>query len=162
VSAALWAGGGVAVLVALVVAVRFATRRLFIVTVDGPSMEPVMVAGDRLVAHRVPGNELRVGHVAVAERPLNAGGWHWPAGDPARRRWMIKRVVAVAGDPVPPDVLGAVGSAPGATVPAGMLVLLGDNRDDSLDSRVFGFVPSDRVLGVVRRRHGERAAVATT
>jgi signal peptidase I len=167
VSAALWAGATLvfaALVAALAVVARVATRRLVIVTVDGPSMEPAMSAGDRLVARRVPGGDLRVGQVAVTERPRNADGWQWPARDPTRRgrhRWMIKRIAAVPGDPVPSDVLDAIGSPPGTTVPAGMLVLLGDNRADSLDSRVFGFVPADRVLGVIRRRYGEPAPRGT-
>jgi signal peptidase I len=33
------------------------------------------------------------------------------------------------------------------TVPAGSLYVLGDNRADSEDSRVFGFVPQNQVMG---------------
>ncbi|WP_406288715.1 S26 family signal peptidase [Embleya sp. NBC_00896] len=38
-----------------------------------------------------------------------------------------------------------------AAVPAGTLLLLGDNAAWSLDSRHFGCVPADRVLGRVVR-----------
>lgn len=33
------------------------------------------------------------------------------------------------------------------TVPAGQYFMMGDNRDDSLDSRWFGFVPRERIVG---------------
>lgn len=38
-----------------------------------------------------------------------------------------------------------------ARVPAGKLVVLGDNPESSMDSRSLGYVPGDRLLGVVTR-----------
>lgn len=40
---------------------------------------------------------------------------------------------------------------PPITVPPGQYLLLGDNRDNSADSRYFGFVPRERILGKATR-----------
>lgn len=66
--------------------------------------------------------------------------------------WLLKRAVAIPGDPVPRDRVPALREVEGDTVPVGRLVLIGDNPDQSLDSRHFGYVAADRLVGVVVRR----------
>lgn len=65
--------------------------------------------------------------------------------EPAADR-VVKRVAAGPGDPVPPGI-----GTTDPTVPAGMVVLLGDNPAESADSRQFGYVPAELVIGVVLR-----------
>jgi signal peptidase I len=133
-------------------------RRLLIVTVHGPSMLPTYHDGERLLVRRQPGHQVRAGEVVVvdlsraeAQRPLRTWtgvvmpGLAWE-GPPERHSRVIKRAAAVAGDLAPAGVDGA-----GTAVPPGQLVLLGDNPAMSTDSRQYGFVPANRVLGVVVR-----------
>jgi signal peptidase I len=64
---------------------------------------------------------------------------------------MLKRIVAIPGDLVPDEVLAQVGASPGAVVPPGRLVVRGDGAE-SQDSRHWGYLPADRVLGIGVRR----------
>jgi len=124
-------------------------RRLVAVDVVGESMVPALAPGTRVLVRRRSLAGIRVGDVVVVEQPAGRDHrWAPTAGRIADRRWMIKRVAALPGDPVPAEVADAVGAAAGARVPAGCLVLLGDNPSASSDSREFGFVPADRLLGV--------------
>jgi signal peptidase I len=173
VSAAL-SRGAVAVLLACVAGAWVLRRRVAVVTVSGDSMRPTFQSGDRVLVRRAGPGQLSTGMVVVIEKPAGAGHWltplpRWPGRD---REWMIKRVAAVAGDPLPalvqpelplpelplPELplLTAVArrrltDPPGTPVPAGQLVVLGDNPGGSFDSRVFGYCPAERVLGVVLR-----------
>ncbi|TCB96820.1 S26 family signal peptidase [Micromonospora zingiberis] len=144
-----------AVVVAGIVAVR---RGLAVVTVRGQSMWPTYGDGDRVLVRR--GRAPRPGQVVVLERP-DVHGWLRPPMPPtagpsavADRQWMIKRVVAVPGDPVPWDLLPALSGNPSGRVPAGQFVVVGDNLARSWDSRLIGYVPAHRLLGRVRCRLG--------
>jgi type IV secretory pathway protease TraF len=103
-------------------------------------MAPTYHDGDRLLVRRGERPPAR-GAVVVFRIPAEVGR--------TELDWLVKRVVAVPGDPVPPDVRGAAGGA--LVVPPGRLVVRGDNPR-SVDSRRFGFIPVADVLGVAARR----------
>ncbi|MFB9236648.1 S26 family signal peptidase [Plantactinospora siamensis] len=152
-------------------------RHLVRVSVVGRSMEPTLRAGDRVLARRVPLTAVRPGDVVVVRAPARMAGPAGPGGpggdaapaaavgpgrparrggsgpDPAQRPargLLIKRAYAVPGDPVPVDRVPALrGGAD--RVPAGSLVVLGDNPPFSYDSRECGYIPAADVIGVVIR-----------
>ncbi|WP_405087351.1 S26 family signal peptidase [Microbispora sp. NBC_01389] len=88
--------------------------------------------------------------------PGSSGGARSPYGGAAEvarlggTSWLIKRIAAVPGDRVPDQVMAGVRAAPGDLVPAGRLVVLGDDPA-SMDSRRWGYLRTDEVLGVVVR-----------
>lgn len=131
------------------------TRRLVAVTVEGVSMEPAFWDGAQVLAIRRA--KLEVGQVVVVESPFGTHGWrqrplaaYAAPALVAQRRWMIKRVAALPGDPIPRRSVPALADASGERVPSGVAVLLGDNRSASFDSREFGYFPLARILGAVR------------
>jgi signal peptidase I len=123
--------------------------------------------GDIVVFHPPAGAE------AEPPRCGAAGGTGEPCGRPTAKasdQTFIKRVVALAGDtvairdghvirngrraaePFAADCGGVDGcDLPDAiTVPPGEVYLMGDNRGNSLDSRFWGPVPIDWVIGEAR------------
>ncbi|MFG3494597.1 signal peptidase I [Streptomyces sp. NPDC047928] len=132
-------------------------------TVPTDSMTPTITAGDRVLAQRVDGGDVRRGDVVIFKDP------QW--GDVP----MLKRVVALDGDKVAccdtdgrltvngtgidePYLRDQDAASPtrfSATVPDGQLFLLGDQRMSSQDSRVHlqdpgqGSVPRSAVTGRV-------------
>ena len=108
-----------------------ARRRWMVVTVRGHSMTPTLHSGDRLVARRwIRGAMPAVGDVIVFL--------------PDDRGYRIKRVAAIAGDPVP----AWLGRDPGACIPAGHVIVRGDNPR-SEGSRELGYIP----IGAIIARH---------
>jgi signal peptidase I len=124
-----------------VLATLMLRRRFTVVTVTGDSMLPTFGPGDRVLVRRVRIGRLRRGQVVVVEMPGTS-------------EWMIKRVAALPGDPRPADCLPATEEPVERCVPRGKLVVLGDNPPWSQDSRQIGYVPGDRLLGVVVRPIG--------
>ncbi|MER7280077.1 signal peptidase I [Dactylosporangium sp. NPDC000244] len=114
-------------------------RRFVAITVSGLSMRPTLDPGDRVLVRRAVLGTVRRGQVVVL-------------GGADGVEYLIKRVAALPGDPVPDAGITGVAVADGPTVPPGKLVVLGDNPDFSLDSRRLGYLPGERLLGVVVRR----------
>ncbi|MEE6258041.1 S26 family signal peptidase [Plantactinospora sonchi] len=171
--------------VAVAVGIAVLRRRFVVVTVRGPSMEPSLHEGDRVLVRRRRLAALRTGDLVVfAEIPApsrpptrpdlseptppSRPGWPDPPHPdtspvpppqvPDLRRvdtaegWLIKRAIALPGDPVPRDAGPALAVLDDEVVPPGRLVAIGDNRGFSYDSRHYGYVTADRLLGAVLRR----------
>ena len=99
----------------------------------GPSMEPTLNANSDLVLlDRVSPRLGRIatGDIVVADSPTRPG------------ETVCKRVSAVAGERIPGSFFADV-------VPPGCVWLLGDNRRNSTDSRIYGPVPTDVIKGRV-------------
>lgn len=133
-------------------AVWWLRRRFVVVSVVGVSMEPVLREGQRVLVRRAGVAAMRHGDVVVFANPVTADCL---PDDPP---WLIKRVIALGGDPVPPEAVPA--NNVHAVVPDGTVVVRGDNHLHSLDSRKVGFISGDALLGVVvRTLAGPQAAV---
>lgn len=135
---------------AAIAAVGTLRWRYAVVTVHGSSMEPELADGDHLLARRCRFHRLRRGQLVLFREP-GLPGRHRPAWLTwaSRERWVVKRVAAIPGDPVPDSVRSAVEGA--EFVPPRMIVVLGDAVVRSQDSRHWGFIPASAILGVGRR-----------
>jgi signal peptidase I len=135
------AAAGLAVVV--LVALGVLRARLVRVTVHGDSMAPTLRHGERVLVRRTRLAALNRGDLVVFRRPREQ-----------TRSWMVKRVLAAPGDPLPRAEVPNLWSYRDAVVPADRLVVLGDNLAVSYDSRQFGFIHGGSVLGVVLPRNG--------
>jgi signal peptidase I len=124
-------------------------RNLVLVHIDGPSMLPTLADGDQVLARRRRPERVRAGHLVLLAPPAEPGAVR--PSDPGRL-WFVKRLVATSGEVLPEDLAELPVLGGRQTVPAGFLVVVGDNPDESYDSRQEGFIPQSRVRGVVIRR----------
>ncbi|MDO5032521.1 signal peptidase I [Corynebacterium sp.] len=162
------------VLVFVIALAFFLFIRAFVVTpytVPTGSMEPTIQIGDNLFAEKLTlrfGGEAEAGDIVVFDNPDGSSG----------HDILVKRVIATAGQTV--DLRGGAVyvddvrldepytagrsypldmQAPGAavsfpyTVPEGHVWVMGDNRENSADSRYFGAVPCDNLIGIAIARY---------
>ena len=130
------------------------------VEIVGPSMAPTLKDSDHFVLNRwiYHIREPRVSEIVVIRDPLDDG-------------FSVKRVIAAPGDClyirqgfvfvngrrlVEPYLLHGTLTLPASLGRSQLIlcgkddyVVLGDNRANSLDSRQYGVVPRDRILGVI-------------
>ncbi|CAM2897710.1 signal peptidase I [Paenibacillus sediminis] len=145
----------------LVVIIRWLLFAPFIV--DGPSMQPNFHTGERLIVNKIIYDirEPKRGEVIVFHVPSEG-------------RDFIKRVIGLPGDTVKvvgdtvtvngkvidePYIKKAIDAAhangeqynnrdfPEGKVPEGHLFVMGDNRSNSTDSRMIGYVPFKDIVG---------------
>jgi signal peptidase I len=148
-------GGGIAI--ALLVE-AFLIQAFWI---PSPSMEPTLDVGDRVLVNKLSYklHDVHRGDVVVFERPPGAS-----TGEDDEIKDLIKRVVAVEGDTIEAkqgvvyvneerldeDYLEPgtpTEELPRETIPAGHVFVMGDNRTNSEDSRVFGPIDEDDIVG---------------
>jgi signal peptidase I len=140
-------------------AVFLLRKSLYLVTVIGASMRPLFTHGDRvLVFCGYPTNRLRRGQIVV----LTTTRYKGYKREPGRQTWYVKRIVALEGETFTTDTapypaadaraLNAQGDEAGRwswQIPPGHVFVCGDNREDSIDSRIWGSIPVNQIIGVV-------------
>ncbi|MEA5571040.1 signal peptidase I [Calothrix sp. UHCC 0171] len=129
--------------------------------IPSPSMVPTLYEGDRLVVEKISYhfNQPHFGDIVVFTPPLELQRQRKIDKDQA----FIKRIIATPGETIsiqegrvyrngqaiqenyiaePPNQ-----AFPEIKVPPNEFFVMGDNRNNSYDSRYWGFVPSENIIG---------------
>ena len=121
------------------------------------SMEPTLLIGDHILVdkHIYRANEPQRGDVIVFRYPRNPETAYVKRliGEPGDMVEMVGRTVCINGKPIVENYAqyidpGSINAHYGPyRVPPGQFFVMGDNRDASQDSRFWGFVPRENLLG---------------
>jgi signal peptidase I len=143
--------------------------------VDGPSMESTLMNNDRLIVYKLPRTWSRItGHPYIPKRGdiIVFSEKGVDVDIPGQTKQLIKRVIGLPGDhlviangvitiynkqypkgfdpdktlPYGKDIPVTTGNI-NITIHKNEVFVCGDNRTDSLDSRVFGPVPVQNIIG---------------
>jgi len=108
----------------------------------GTSMEPTLTSGNwYFFSKNVEVEKLDIVQLKVDwERILTDLGHPPHEGEELPSPYLVKRLIGQSGDEI--YVYGRK-----YIVPEGKIFVLGDNRLDSLDSRTFGFLPEENIIG---------------
>jgi signal peptidase I len=129
--------------------------------IPSPSMEPTLDVGDRVLVNKLAyrTHDVNHGDLVVFERPPAASN-----GEDGEIKDLIKRVIAVGGDTIE-AIDGEVyingerieepylepgtptDNLPFQEIEEGQVFVMGDNRTNSEDSRVFGTIDEDSIVG---------------
>lgn len=102
--------------------------RTYVKRVIGLPGDEVAMIGNHLVVNGQPSAWVSTTDDGILEERVDGRSWH----------------IRLFGSPLAPDNFGRI------RVPDGKYLVLGDNRQQSFDSRQFGFVDRDSILGRAR------------
>lgn len=133
--------------------------------IPSDSMEPTLHIGDRLLVEKVSCrfHPPHAGDIIVFQPPPQLREYGYTG-----QQAFIKRIIATPGHTVAvahyqvfvdnrpleePYILEPPAyDMPPITVPPNTVFVMGDNRNDSNDSHVWGFLPQDNIIGLARFR----------
>ncbi len=158
---------GIIILVALGVAFVVRTWVFETFYIPSGSMEPTLMIGDRILVDKLSfqlGGHVSTGDIVVFRRPPHE------SVIPHSIKYLVKRVIGLPGETISshggqvyingkllhePFLPKGTITIPGITtqkIPPGHYFVMGDNREDSEDSRFFGPISSSLIVGKVVAR----------
>jgi signal peptidase I len=146
----------IALSLALLIRTFIAEPRL----IPSASMYPTLHTGDRLVVEKVSYrfHPPKIGDIVVFQSPPELQKRGYPQnqafikrviGEPGAVISIAQGQVYLNGEPLTEDYIAEPPNLPfpQIKVPKGAFFVMGDNRNDSNDSRYWGFVPNENIIG---------------
>lgn len=133
----------------ILTAILIISQWFTIVRISGSSMEPSLKDGSPVIVHKKA--DYQRGDIVIIQQ--------------SNRAYIVKRIVGIGGDKIliTSDSLfvnhSLVDNTPNhhninylfeVEVPDGTVFILGDNRLESTDSRDFGCINAERIIGIIR------------